>query len=134
MSSSKKGKKRKAEVTLKVVANTDDPSILQACVSALKGGPVGAEPPMLTPPATPSRPVANSKRSPVSADVQQLAEDAIDSSLRQVAEELRKSGVEPKFDGTEWGEQLVELWRVLKQLEAEGFHIEAEEIDETAGK
>lgn len=130
MSSGKKAKNRKAEITLKVVANVDDPSILQACVSALKGGPVDASPP--TPPSVAAPPPASAKRSPVSADVQHLAEDAIGDSLKQVVNELRKSGVEPKFDGTEWGEQLVELWRVLKELEAQGFHIQAEEIDETA--
>lgn len=119
--------------TLGVVANADDPSILQACVSALKGGPVDASPPAPLSVAPPPPP-ASAKRSPVSTDVQQLAEDAIDASLKQVLADLHKSGVEPKFDGTEWGERLVELWRVLKQLEAEGFHIEAEEIDELARK
>ncbi len=127
MSSSKKPKQRKAVATLGVVTSADDPSILRACVSALKGGPVDALPPPPAPVAPPS-PVS-AKRTVVSPDVQQLAEDAIDASLKQVVNELRKSGVEPKFDGTEWGERLVELWRVLKQLEAEGFHIEAEEID-----
>jgi hypothetical protein len=131
MSSAKKAKSRKVVATLGVVANADDPSILQACVSALKGGPVDASPP--SPPSeAPPPPPASAIRSSVSTDVQHLAEDAIDASLKQVVAELRKSGVEPKFDGTEWGERLVELWRVLKQLEAEGFHIKAEEIDESA--
>lgn len=133
MSSAKKAKSRKVVATLGVVANADDPSILQACVSALKGGPVDASP-SSPPPVVPPPPPGSAKRSPVSADVQQLAEDAIDASLKQVVAELRKSGVEPKFDGTEWGERLIELWGVLKQLEAEGFRIEAEEIDETPRK
>lgn len=133
MSSAKKAKSRRVVATLGVVTNADDPSILQACVSALKGGPIDASPPS-PPPVAPSPPATPTKRSPVSADVQQLAEDAIEASLKQVVAELRKSGVEPKFDGTEWGERLVELWRVLKQLEAEGFRIEAEEIDDTVGK
>ncbi len=128
MSSSKKPKSRKAAVTLKVVANADDPSILLACVSALKGGPVDAAPPA-PPPVAPSLPPVSAKRTTVSADVQQLAEDAIDASLKQVVIELRESGVEPEFDGSEWGERLIELWRVLKQLEAEGFHVEGEEVD-----
>src|SRR5688572_17209592 len=103
MSSAKKGKSRRVVATLGVVANVDDPSILQACVSALKGGPVDASPPS-PPPIAPPSPPTPGKRSPVSPDVQQLAEDAIDASLKQVVGQLRKSGVEPKFDGTEWGE------------------------------
>ena len=127
MSSSKKPKSRTVAVTLKVVANADDPSILQACVSALKGGPVDALPPS-PPPVAPPSPVS-AKRTAVSTDVQQLAEDVLDASLKQVLNELRESGVEPEFDGSEWGERLIELWRVLKPLEAEGFHVEAEEVD-----
>jgi hypothetical protein len=133
MSSAKKAKSRTVVATLGVVANADDPSILQACVSALKGGPVDASPPSPSPVAPPPQP-SSAKRTAVSADVQQLAEDAIDASLKKVIADLRKSGVEPKFDGTEWGERLIDLWRVLKHLEAEGFRITAEEIDETAGK
>jgi hypothetical protein len=121
----KKGKNRKAVVTLGVNSVIDDPSILQACVAALKGGPVDGVPISPAPPSPPSNPSA--KRVAVSDDVQKLADDAIDSSLKQVLAELRKSGVEPKFDGAAWGDRLVELCTVLKQLEAAGFKIEAEE-------
>ncbi len=116
---------------LGVLDKTDDPSILQACVSALKGGPVDA---VVQPTAPTTPPLINPgiKRSNVSAEIKDQAEDAIEASLKQLVNELRKSGIEPKFDGSQWGEQLIELWRTLKQLEAEGFQIEAEEVPDLA--